>query len=159
MDLKSKILIFLITILTVVLLISCKKNKNDVLPDVFVDFTINLSDPEFFALNAITNSKIITSATNNWGISAAGYDGNGIIVYKATDSEFYAYDCTCPHDYAVNGLSIKIYIDFISAICPRCSTTYALSAGGIAISGPGKYPLKNYKTNYSGQFVRVWNSF
>jgi nitrite reductase/ring-hydroxylating ferredoxin subunit len=159
MILKSKIINILIIVLTAVSLSSCKKNKNDIIPDVTVDFTINLNDPEFFDLNAIGNSKIVTSATNNWGIYSAGYDDNGIIVYRSFEDEFNAYDRTCPHDFAVNGLSIKVNVDFTIAICPRCSTNYALSAFGTPISGPGKYPLKNYKTNFNGQSVHVWNSF
>jgi nitrite reductase/ring-hydroxylating ferredoxin subunit len=159
MILKSKIINILIIVLTAVSLSSCKKNKNDVIPDVTVDFTINLNDAEFFDLNAIGNSKIVTSATNNWGIYSAGYDDNGIIVYRSFEDEFNAYDRTCPFDYAVNGLSIKVNVDFTIAICPRCSTNYALSAFGTPISGPGKYPLKNYKTSFNGQSVHVWNSF
>lgn len=157
MAFRSKLVIFLILIFTVVLLVSCRKNRNDVIPDVYVDFTISLNDPEFFDLNAPTNSKIVTSATNNLGYRAAGYDGNGIIVYRSAMDEFYAYDRTCPHDFAVNGLSEKVNIDFISAICPQCSTSYSLEAGGTPFSGPGKYPLKNYKTSFDGLIVHVWN--
>jgi hypothetical protein len=157
MDQKSKIIIFLITLLTAVSLISCKKNNNDVIPDVYVEFYISLNDPEFFDLNSIGNSKIITAATNNWGIKAAGYDGNGIIVYRSLPDEFNAYDRTCPYDYAVNGLSIKINIDGFSAVCPQCNTTYALYGLGTPISGPGRYPLKNYKTGFDGQYVHVWH--
>lgn len=152
-----KIRFFLIVLLFSLALSSCKKSKYDVIPDVFVDFTINLNDAEFFVLNAPTNSKIVTSATNNWGSEAAGYDGNGIIVYRATDEEFYAYDRTCPHDYAVNGLSIKVNVDGFNAICPKCSTNYALYGLGTPISGPGRYPLKNYKTSFDGQYVHVWH--
>lgn len=159
MILKSKIINILIIILTVVSLTSCKKNKYDVIPDVYVDFIIDLNDPEFFVLNAATNSKIVTSLTNNWGVRSAGYGDNGIIVYRSALDEFYAYDRTCPHDYAENGLSKKVNVDFLSAICPKCSTSYSLEVGGTPISGPGKYPLKNYKTSFNGQFIRVWNSF
>jgi nitrite reductase/ring-hydroxylating ferredoxin subunit len=157
MILKSKIINILIIALIAFSLTSCKKSKNDVIPDVYVDFYINLSDPEFFVLTAPTNSKIITSATNNYGPDAAGFDNNGIIVYRSAMDEFYAYDCTCPHDYAVNGLSIKVSVDFLSAICPKCSTSYSLEAGGTPISGPGRYPLKNYKTSFDGQGVHVWH--
>jgi nitrite reductase/ring-hydroxylating ferredoxin subunit len=159
MVIRSKIVIFLILLASTVLLTSCKKSKYDVIPDVYVDFTMDLNDPEFFVLNAIGNSVVITSTTNNWGPRAAGYDNNGIIVYKSYEDEFNAYDRTCPYDYAVNGLSTKINVDFTIALCPRCSTTYALSAFGTPISGPGKYPLKNYKTSFSGQYIRVWSSF
>lgn len=156
MELKAKIIFFLITVLTAISLISCKKSKYDVIPDVYVDFYINLNDPEFFDLNAPMNYKIITSATNNWGINSAGYDYNGIIVYRLTD-DFYAYDRTCPHDFAVNGKSIKLNVDGIYAVCPECGTTYALPSFGTPASGIGRYPLKNYKTSFNGQIVHVWH--
>ena len=135
---------------------SCKKNKNDVIPDVYIDFTLDLNDPEFVNLNALGGADTIDARTNNWGISAAGYNSNGIIIYRGPD-EFYAYDRTCPHDYAVNSLSIKVKIDFTLAVCPKCGTTYALAANGTPASGIGRYPLKNYKTSFDGRFVRVWN--
>jgi nitrite reductase/ring-hydroxylating ferredoxin subunit len=159
MVLRSKIVIFLILLFSGISLISCKKNKNDVIPDVTVNFYIDLSDPEFFNLNAIGNADTVSSATNNLGLYAAGYDDNGIIVYRATLDEFYAYDRTCPHDYVLNGSSVKVNVDFTIAVCPRCSTNYALSAFGTPISGPGKYPLKNYKTYFDGQSVHVWNNY
>jgi hypothetical protein len=156
-----KIRFFLIVTALAVFLSSCNKN-NDVIPDCPVDFTLNLNDPEFAHLSAISSYVIVTSKTNNWGSSAAGFDNNGIIVYRAQDigfpPEFYAYDRTCPHDYTVNGLSIKINIDFIKAVCPQCSTVYSLQIGGIPSSGPGRYPLKNYKTSFNGQYLRVWNN-
>jgi nitrite reductase/ring-hydroxylating ferredoxin subunit len=156
MSTVSKIRFFFISITLPLLLFSCKKNENDVIPDVYIDFTINLNDPEFVSLTSILGSVYVDASTNNWGRKAAGYDDNGIIVFAGAE-EFYAYDRTCPHDYAVNGLSIKVNIDFTMAICPRCSTTYVLSSGGTPYSGIGRYPLKNYKTRYYSNTVNVWN--
>lgn len=157
MNAKAKIIFFLITTLVTVSLISCKKNKNDVIPYTYVNFTINLSDPEFIVLQARNNHKIITSATNNWGERSAGWNENGIIVYRSSFDDFYAYDRTCPHDYDINGLSIKVNVDFTTAICPQCSTYYSLDIGGTPFKGIGKYPLKNYKTSFDGQFIYVHN--
>ncbi len=95
--------------------------------------------------------------TNNWGYRSAGYDSNGIIIYRANLDQFYAYDRTCPYDYVANGKSLKVNIDFIQAICPTCSTAYSLPTGGIPISGPGKYPLKNYRTIFDGRYLTVEN--
>jgi len=128
-----------------------------VIPDVYVNFILDLNDPEFVNLNAIGGSDTVDARTNNWGLEAAGFDGNGIIIYRGPD-EFYAYDRTCPHDYAVNELSIKVNIDFTLAVCPKCGTTYALSASGTPASGIGRYPLKNYRTRFDGRFVTVWNN-
>jgi nitrite reductase/ring-hydroxylating ferredoxin subunit len=154
----SKIRFFLITAALILSVSSCNKN-NDVIPDVTVSFNLDLNDPEFVNLNAMGGSVTVNANTNNWGHYAAGFDGNGIIIYAGVD-EFMAYDRTCPHDYAVNGLSIAVKIDpqsSITAICPECGTTYALSANGTPASGIGRYPLKNYKTSFDGRFVYVRN--
>ncbi len=140
------------------LLISCESKNNDVIPDTYVSFIMDISGDILFSdLNAIGNSVIVTYRTNNWGYRAAGCDSNGIIVYRANLDQFYAYDRTCPHDYAVNSKSIKVNTDFIQAICPICSTAYSLPTGGVPISGPGEYPLKNYRTIFDGRYLTVEN--
>jgi nitrite reductase/ring-hydroxylating ferredoxin subunit len=138
---------------------SCNRDENDIIPDVYVDFTIDLMDPEFISLLAIDVSDTIDATTNNWGSRSAGYDGNGIIIYSGPE-EYYAYDRTCPYDFAVNGLSIKVRTDKSSvALCPHCGTKYALSVYGTPVSGPGNYSLKNYNTTFEeARYVSVWNN-
>jgi nitrite reductase/ring-hydroxylating ferredoxin subunit len=153
-----KISIFLITYVIVITLSSCNK-KNDVIPDTYVNFTLDLNDPEFVNLSGFGGSITVNAKTNNWGSRAAGFNGNGIIVCFGVE-EFYAYDRTCPHDYAVNDLSISVNIDPTNstiAICPKCGTKYGLTVGGTPASGVGRYPLKNYKTSFQGNSVMVWN--
>lgn len=154
----SKIRYFFILTAITLFAVSCNKDKNDVIPDVYIDFTINLNDPEFVNLTTLFGSAYVSSTTNNWGQKASGYDYNGIIVFAGSD-EFYAYDRTCPYDYIVNNLSIKINIvDMIYAECPQCKTRYALTNFGTPVSGSvGRYPLKNYRTSFSGNYVTVWN--
>lgn len=152
----SKISFFLIAIAFTISLSSCNK-KNDVIPYVYVEFKLDINDVEFATLSGIGNHIIVTSQTNNGGYRSAGYDNNGIIVYASGIEAFNAYDRTCPYDYAVNGTSIKVNIDFTLAVCPKCGTKYALSAGGTPVSGIGRYPLKNYKASFDGRYVRVWN--
>jgi nitrite reductase/ring-hydroxylating ferredoxin subunit len=155
-----KIRFFLITLIFAITISSCNK-KNDVIPDVYVDFTLDLSDPEFVDLNGLGGSDTINYRTNNWGRKSAGYDYNGIIVTSGLD-EFYAYDRTCPHDYAVNNLSVQVRLDkvnFAKAVCPKCGSVYELMSYGTPSSGVSRYPLKNYKTSFDGRFVRVWNNY
>lgn len=155
----SKLRLFLLFSLLGCLSIMCNR-KNDVIPDVTVDFMLDINDPEFVELNAIGGAVTVSSSTNNWGRYAAGYAGNGIIISRGVD-EFYAYDRTCPHDYALDGSSIRIDIDptgFAKAVCPKCKTTYELISYGTPASGVGRYPLKNYRTTFDGRYVRVWNN-
>jgi nitrite reductase/ring-hydroxylating ferredoxin subunit len=158
MAIGSKIKYFFISCALFLLPASCEKNKNDVIPDVYVDFTMDISyDILFRDLLSPANSVIVNYLTNNWGSYSAGYDSSGIIVYRPNLDEFNAYDRTCPYDYVVNNKSVRVNVDFTMAICPACSTYYALSSYGSPTSGPGKYPLKNYKTSFDGRYVRVWN--
>jgi nitrite reductase/ring-hydroxylating ferredoxin subunit len=153
----SKLVIFLLAVS--LLFYSCNREKNDVIPDVYVDFTIDLNDPEFFELNAIGSADTIDSRTNNLGFRAAGFNSNGIILYRYLDDQFVAFDRTCPHDYVVTKKNVKVNIDGIFAVCPECGTTYAMPSGGTPYSGIGQYPLKNYRTSFDGRWVRVWNSY
>jgi nitrite reductase/ring-hydroxylating ferredoxin subunit len=152
----SKIGFFLFIMAFAISMNSCSKAKNDVIPDVYVNFTLDITDPEFVNLTAI-GSDTINAQTNNWGSGASGFNGNGIIIYNGGDG-FYAFDRTCPHDYDINGLSVKVKIDFTIATCPVCGTVYSLSASGTPASGVGRYPLKNYRTSFDGRFLRVWNN-
>ena len=139
-------------------LASCGTASNDVIPDVYVDFTIDLLDPEFVNLSVINVSDTVDASTNNWGSRSAGYSSNGIIIFCGPD-DYYAYDRTCPYDYSETGSAVKIKTaDNIYAVCPECGTRYSLSTYGTPLSGPGKFPLKNYKTSFDGErFIRVWN--
>ncbi len=153
--LLSKLAFFLLTI--AISASSCENSKNDVIPDVYVNFSLNINDPQFLDLNGIGGTVTVNASTNNLGSSAAGYDGNGIIIHSGPDA-YYAYDRTCPHDYEVNGLSVRININGIYAECPKCGTTYALPAGGTPASGIGRYPLKNYRTSFDGRYIFVTNN-
>ena len=155
----SNLRFFLLTLLLLFVQTACEKNKNDVIPDVYVNFYLDLNDPEFFDLNAVANYIIVTSATNNIGPNSAGFSGNGIIVYHSMPGEYLAFDRTCPHDYVNSGEAIKVVVDGIYAVCPVCETNYALPSFGSPTSGPGKYALKNYRTSFDGRFIRVWNHF
>ena len=158
MGFDSKIRFFLITVAIGVTLSSCNK-KNDVIPDTYVNFTLDLNEVLFHDLSVFGGSVAVDSRTNNWGTAAAGYNGNGIIICFGVE-EFYAYDRTCPWDYVTNNLSVKVNIDpgnSTIAVCPKCGTKYGLTVGGTPATGVGRYPLKNYRTSYQGNYVTVWN--
>ncbi len=156
----SNLRIFLLFTLVAMPLISCERDKNEVIPDITVDFTITFSDPEFFDLfYSPGTSVLLSSAHRHLGLGTAGFDGNGIIVYNTglQGFEYGAFDRTCPHCYANDDVSVAVNVDGVYAICPRCSTNYALGGSGLPQSGPGQYYLKNYHTSFTGYSVRIWN--
>ena len=156
---KPKIKLFIFSLLTAALFaVSCHK-KNDIIPDVAVDFYIDINDPRFVNLNAIGGSIVVSSLTNN-DRYASGFAGSGIIVARGVD-EFFAYDRTCPHDYMVDGSVVRVEIDqsgFAKAVCPTCKSQFELISFGTPVSGPAQYPLKYYRAMFDGRFVHVWNN-
>ncbi|HVN58971.1 MAG TPA: hypothetical protein VMT63_11775 [Bacteroidales bacterium] len=154
----SKIILFFIAASLGFSSSSCKKSKYDVIPTVFVNFTLNLNDPQFMVLLSPFTYLYVDKNTNNYGQNSAGYDDNGIIVFRYTEDEFFAYDRTCPYDYKENNKSIRLnVVDDIYAVCPQCSSKYALSAGGTPVKGVSRYPLKNYRTYFDGLYLTVSN--
>lgn len=149
-------------VMSLMTLQSCDNEKNDVIPDIRINFTIDLAtDPEFFDLYTNPLSfALITSSHRYLGIGTGGYDDNGIIIYNTgmEGFEFYAFDRTCPHCYITSSTSVAVDVDFTYAVCPVCHTNYALSSSGAPTeAGPGRYYLKNYHTSLSGYYLNVWN--
>ncbi len=157
----SNLIIFFIIAITPFLAVSCDLEKNDVIPDISIRFTMNLySDPEFFDFYYTPGSSaLITASHDHLGYGTGGYDNNGIIIYNTglEGFEFYAFDRTCPHCYVTKSASFAVNVDGVMAVCPQCSTEYLMGSTGMPSSGPGQYYLKNYHTSLSGAILSVWN--
>jgi hypothetical protein len=149
----SKILLITLSLL---IFVTCTKKKEEIIPNTYVNFTIRLDDPKFTDLHAIGNSVIITSEYA--GIRSAGYDYNGIIIYRFSENEFYAFDRTCPFNI---GKSISVTTENASdpiAECPECGTEYVLPSLAFPTEkGPSRVPLKQYNTNFDGVTISVYN--
>jgi hypothetical protein len=154
----SKLLIFLVFSNCFVLLQSCKKSTGNIIADTFVDFTISLNDPLFIDLNSIGNSVIVNSSY--FGPNSSGYKDHGIIIYRASQTEFYAFDRTCTWE---ENLDQAVELDLpadLSAECPECGSHYILPSYGYPDNdGPAQYPLKNYNTQFDGTNIWVYNQF
>jgi hypothetical protein len=151
----SKLKIFFIFCLLSVLLPGCEDEKGPRIPITYVNFTIRLDSPQFTALTSIGNSVIITNSYD--GVNSAGYDNNGIIIYRASQDEFYAFDRTCTYDVEK---SVAVIVDEsgIVAQCPECGSTYVLPNIGFPTEdGPSKWQLHQYTTSFDGLIVHVFN--
>ncbi|MBN1599889.1 MAG: hypothetical protein JW894_16455 [Bacteroidales bacterium] len=145
----SKLHIFYFTIICLLFLIlSCEKTVQHPVPEVPVNFSINIqTDPEFFDLQAPGNSVVVTNYT--LGLSYLGYDNNGLIIYNAGGYEFYVFDRTCPHDIPE---SIIVESDGTSgmATCPECVSIFVFASGGSpTVDSPSEFPLKQYHSYYN----------
>jgi hypothetical protein len=124
---------------------SCVEEEPKVVPDVYVNFRIDLDLPEFIELKAPGNAIVYSNE---------GYHKNGVIIYSYSIDEFFAFDATCPQ-HVEESTAIAIVEDgFYTGKCPHCNTTYSFHNWGQASSG---YPLKRYKTTLSGSFLYITN--
>jgi hypothetical protein len=157
MKLPNLHIFYLISIFLLSLSTSCNKETKKLIPDVYVNFTINIfTDPEFMSLQIQGNSIVISN--NSIGVQTLGYDNNGIIIYNAGGNEFYAFDCTCPYDFPKSVKVSSVDNDGIFN-CPVCHSTYLLqSSGWPTTEGPAVYPLKGYKTSYNPNYGDLYVS-
>jgi Rieske Fe-S protein len=140
----SKIHIFLFVILIITLSGSCRK-KDDLVPNVYVNFTIFLSDPEFSTLQIIGNSVFVTG-----GVS-------GIIIYRLSQTEFSAYDRCCTFQPNDRCAVLPDTANTLFLNCPCCSSKFSFLDGSVQ-SGQAKRALTTYYTSFDGNnTLRVSN--
>lgn len=151
----SKIRNFFLILLISSLLNACEEEKQKIIPQTYVNFSLRLDDPQFIALNSVGNAVVITSSYD--GSNSAGYDSNGIILYRASQDEFYAFDRTCTYDVE-KSIAVEIDESGIMAVCPECGSTYVLPNIGFPTKeSPSKYALHHYQTSFDGLYVHVFN--
>jgi Rieske Fe-S protein len=135
--------IVLLLLLPGLLVPSCESNQGEIIPYVKVD--------EYLLLYAdLADMGIGTTKLINGG-------WRGIVLYRETDLEFFAYDRTCTqfpeHDRAV----VEDSTFFGVFECPDCGSTYLLMNGAEPNSGPARYPLVQYNTSIQGDVLHIYN--
>lgn len=122
---------------------SCESNKGQLIPVIKVDIYLllyaDLGDM------GIGSTKLISGGVN------------GIVLYRESDLEFYAYDRTCTmfpeHDEAV----VEDPTFFGVFECPECESSFLLMNGAEANAGPARYPLVQYATSIQGDVLHIYN--
>ena len=139
---KHIVKIFVPLILFSVLL-TCKKDssQSDV-PNTLVDITIYLTEPQYTALNTVTN----------WAYVSGGV--RGIFVYHSAPDAFVAIERNCT--YQANNSSAIVSVDSSNTAHLKdasCGSKFYISDGSVA-GAPATVPLKRYQTSYnSSTFV------
>ncbi len=141
-NVKLLVLVFAV----VVSMMSCVEEEPKIVPDVYVNFTINLELPQFIALKSVNNSVLIAHE---------GYADNGVILYRYSLDDYLAFDATCPQHIEDNrAVTLDEGGVAGTATCSKCNTKYFFFNFGQASSG---YPLKRYRASVSGSYLSVSN--
>jgi len=142
---STKIILKFTFILLFFVFASCNEEK-ELIPNVYVDFQIDLNDPEYKDLN-VTGGYINVTGGHR-----------GILIYRRSFDEFSAYDRACPYDpecgYVSADESVFLAVD---TVC--CKSEFALTLNGAVTTGPAQFPLRNYSVQYnsSTNLIRVTN--
>lgn len=122
---------------------SCKKDEDNDVAQYHVDFTIYLNQPAFVNLNVV----------GGWIYYNAGTEG--MIIYRRSTTEFTALERNCSYDPNAS-CSIVQVLSGITAIDSCCTSRFSIADGSV-LNGPATQPLYQYRTQYDGQTLRVYN--
>ena len=112
----------------------CRK-KEDLVPNVYVNFTIFLSDPEFATLQTIGNYVFVTGGVK------------GIVIYRYSQTEFTAFDRCCTYQPSERCAVLPDTTNSLFLKCPCCGSKFSLLDGSVQ-SGDAERALTQYSTTY-----------
>ena len=131
------------------LLISCSSNSNDeagcnFLLDVGVNFTIDLSLPQYSQLNFAGNSIYIAN------------QGNAGVIIATTGTSFYAWDAADPN-HVLSSCSV-IRPDGLFGDCScEDENSYNFVTGKANNNAELRCSLRNYRVEKSGNILTIFN--
>lgn len=134
--------------LIVLFIVSCDDFEyKDLLPDQQVDVRIDLSIPQYNALQV----------PGGWAYTpqGGGYGIKGIFIYNFNNSIYYAYERACPH-LPLSECSVMEYADG-SLVCPCDNSRFNFLNGGVSTTGV-QYNAREYHVQVTGSnSLRITN--
>jgi len=127
---------FLVGLLVFAFTFSCK-NEDDPIPYAYVNFYIDLNAPDYNILNAIGGFVSVTG----------GY--KGIIIYRHSFEEFYAFERACTYDPTAEYGMVKMDNTGLFAIDSVCGSKFSILLDGTPVDGPATFALKRYFATYN----------
>jgi nitrite reductase/ring-hydroxylating ferredoxin subunit len=147
MRFKKIIIFFILFLFSSFLFInnSCKKDKKeDLIPNVFVDFYINVNSTQYLELHSI----------NGWVNVTGGV--RGIIIYRKSIDEFMVYERNCTYQPSNTCAKVSVDNTNLMAVDSCCGSKFLLTDGSV-IQDPATYPLKQYRNTFDGTTLHVFN--
>ncbi len=124
---------------------SCDKQTDDGFPKTRFTGFFNISLPPW--------SGDSFSATRDMDYRPVGLAG--IIVYRASANEYYAFERMCPHEKKFS-CTVNFEKDHSIVKCECCGSRFLILGGyGDKLEGPAEWPLKRYRTSVSGNTLMV----
>lgn len=122
----------------------CRKENTSGVPPVNLDISINVNNPSYVDL----------AVPGGWLYLTGG--SQGLIVYRASPTEFVALDRHCT--YQTSNLC-RVYVDSSEVIARDslcCHSAFLINNGSV-IEGPASIDLKRYNTTFNGTTLRIYD--
>ncbi len=124
--------------------IGCKKDRNQVIPYVFVDISLYLAEPTNFNLNFVGGYNYVNGGSR------------GIVVYRLNQDQFLAFDRHCTHN--IDDVCGQVSVDSSAFfLMDTCCTSKFIITNGTVYSGPATTPLQQYRTSFNQNILRIFN--
>jgi hypothetical protein len=146
--------IFLVVLMAGIMLISCDKDNDAPIQLGYTNIFIRPNSTEFIQLNTV----------GGWVYLTGGILSRGILVYRLSTDEFKAYERTPTYKpdsccvYSPEEKCAKVIVEESGIIVKdTCSGSRYLILDGSIVEGPAKYSLLQYRTNYDGDILHIYN--
>ena len=141
----KKFLVILVFFLGAVSCDDTPHNPN--IPDVYINFSIDPNSTFEYDLNTVSG----------WRYAKSPWPSRGIIIYRYSMDEFKAYERQSPNEPDYCGENSRLIVEFPFVVDTCLNVKYSILDGSIITPGYNGYPLIEYRTQYDGHTLRVFN--
>ena len=141
----KKIFVILAFFLSVLSCDDTPHNPN--IPDVYINFTIEPNTTFYQELNTVSGWMYVTQK----------WPSRGIIIFRYSQDEFKAYERQSPNEPDYCGETSRLIVEFPFVVDTCLNVKYSILDGSIFTPDYMGYPLIEYRTQYDGFNLRVFN--
>ena len=142
-DYFYKVTMILIGFILVTINQGCKKDSDEI-PNVYVNFYININSTQYSELNNVGGFAYITGGVR------------GILIYRRSVDEFLAFERNCPYQPSNSCAIVQVDNSRVIAVDSCCGSKFLLLDGSV-INGPATRQLKQYYAGFDGVTLHVSN--
>jgi len=135
--------VYLILLLCIFLLNSCKEDEN--IPYVPVNISIDVYDALYGDISVVGGYMYITG----------GY--KGIIIYRKSQEEFVTIERACPYKPLLDCERLAVDDSTLLFVKDDCCGSRFLITDGSIINGPATKPAKLHNNNFDGRYLYIYN--
>ncbi len=159
---KKSILIILFVAVVMVLFSASTCNKTNVNPNVpivNIDITLDPNSTLFYELNTVGGWSYLNGKPGVYIPPGS----RGVIVYRMDMSTFLAYERTPPNEpnkccNETTKLCTALVVgDYYPFVKDTCNGNQYNILDGTLFSGAGSYPLTQYRADYDGSTLHIYN--